>query len=50
MTQADTISCEVLVIGAGPTGLMAAYLLKRSGIDVRVIDKRAEPSTESRAG
>ncbi|MCH4894984.1 NAD(P)-binding protein [Sphingomonas sp. SFZ2018-12] len=40
----------MLVIGAGPTGLMASYLLRRCGVDVRVIDKRAEPSAESRAG
>lgn len=46
----DAIGCEVLVLGAGPTGLMAALLLKRSGIDVRIIDQRAQPATESRAG
>ena len=43
-------TCEVLVLGAGPTGLMAGLLLRRCGVDVRVIDKRAEPSSESRAG
>lgn len=42
-------NCEVLVIGAGPTGLMAANLLKRSGVDVRIVDERAEGSRESRA-
>ena len=44
------IDCEVLVIGAGPTGLMAAHCLKRSGVDVRVVEQRTGPSTESRAG
>ena len=44
------MNCEVLVIGAGPTGLMAANLLRRSGIDVRVVEARSEPSAESRAG
>ena len=44
------INCEVLVIGAGPTGLMAANLLRRSGVDVRVVEERTEPSPESRAG
>lgn len=46
MTTSD---CEVLVVGAGPTGLMAADLLKRSGVDVRIVDDRAEASRESRA-
>ena len=41
--------CEVLVVGAGPTGLMAANLLKRSGVHVRIVDERAEASRESRA-
>ena len=44
--QAD---CEVLIIGAGPTGLMAANLLKRSGVDVRIVEQRAQLSRESRA-
>lgn len=41
--------CEVLVVGAGPTGLMAATLLKRLGVRVRIIDQRPEVSRESRA-
>ena len=41
--------CDVLVVGAGPTGLMAANLLKRSGVAVRIVDRRTEPSRESRA-
>ena len=41
--------CQVLVVGAGPTGLMAANLLKRSGVDVRIVDNRLEASRESRA-
>ncbi|KAL1759801.1 FAD binding domain-containing protein [Schizophyllum commune] len=31
---------DVLIIGAGPSGLMAATALKRAGIDVRIVDKR----------
>ncbi|NYJ05578.1 FAD-dependent oxidoreductase [Petropleomorpha daqingensis] len=38
---------EVLVVGAGPTGLTAAIELARRGIAVRVIDKRPEPSTQA---
>lgn len=43
------LDCEVLIVGAGPTGLMAAALLQRSGVKVRIVDKRAGPATESRA-
>lgn len=41
--------CEVLVVGAGPTGLIAANLLRRSGVDVRIVERRVEASRESRA-
>lgn len=37
-------SDRVLVVGAGPTGLMAACELLRHGIDVRLIDRNPEPS------
>ena len=30
---------EALVVGAGPAGLMAATLLAKSGIHVRIIDR-----------
>lgn len=49
MSQSKAIDCEVLVVGAGPTGLMAAGLLKRQGVDVRIVDERAAASPESRA-
>jgi 2-polyprenyl-6-methoxyphenol hydroxylase-like FAD-dependent oxidoreductase len=44
-----TMLTEVLVIGAGPTGLVLALWLTRLGIKVRIIDKTAEPGTTSRA-
>jgi len=31
---------KVLIIGAGPTGLMAACQLSRQGIDCIIIDKK----------
>ena len=39
----------VLVAGAGPVGLVAAAELARRGVPVRIIDKLAAPTTESRA-
>ncbi|WP_249523033.1 FAD-dependent oxidoreductase [Modestobacter marinus] len=40
-------ACEVLVVGAGPTGLTAAIELARRGIAVRVVDKRSQPATQA---
>src|SRR5215468_9970986 len=42
-------SAEVLVVGAGPTGLVLALWLRRLGVDVRIVDQTAEPGTTSRA-
>ena len=39
----------VLIVGAGPTGLVLALWLTRLGIRVRIVDKVAEPGTTSRA-
>jgi 2-polyprenyl-6-methoxyphenol hydroxylase-like FAD-dependent oxidoreductase len=40
---------EVLIVGAGPTGLVLALWLTRLGVKVRIVDKTAEPGTTSRA-
>jgi len=40
---------DVLIIGAGPTGLVLALWLARRGVRVRIVDKTAEPGTTSRA-
>ena len=40
---------EVLIAGAGPTGLVLALWLTRLGVRVRLIDKAPEPGTTSRA-
>jgi 2-polyprenyl-6-methoxyphenol hydroxylase-like FAD-dependent oxidoreductase len=39
----------VLIVGAGPTGLVLALWLTRLGVTVRIIDRAAEPGTTSRA-
>ena len=40
---------EVLIVGAGPTGLVLGLWLSKLGVEVRIIDKTAEPGTTSRA-
>ncbi|OOG57365.1 FAD-dependent monooxygenase [Rhodanobacter sp. C03] len=40
---------QVLIAGAGPTGLVLALWLTRIGVSVRIIDKTAEAGTTSRA-
>ena len=41
--------CEVLIAGAGPTGLVLALWLARLGVRVRVVDKNPFPAAHSRA-
>jgi 2-polyprenyl-6-methoxyphenol hydroxylase-like FAD-dependent oxidoreductase len=40
---------DVLVVGAGPTGLMLANQLVRQGVRVSIIDRHAGPARETRA-
>ena len=49
MNTAATRDIDVLIVGAGPTGLVLALWLTRMGVRVRIIDKTAEPGTTSRA-
>jgi 2-polyprenyl-6-methoxyphenol hydroxylase-like FAD-dependent oxidoreductase len=40
---------KVLIVGAGPTGLVLALWLTKAGIPIRIIDKTDKPGTTSRA-
>jgi 2-polyprenyl-6-methoxyphenol hydroxylase-like FAD-dependent oxidoreductase len=40
---------DVLIVGAGPSGLVLALWLNRLGIGVRILDKATGPGTTSRA-
>lgn len=47
--MATKLTTQVLIVGAGPTGLMAANQLMRYGIDFIIIDTKSGPTVESRA-
>jgi 2-polyprenyl-6-methoxyphenol hydroxylase-like FAD-dependent oxidoreductase len=47
--MSPTPNPDVLVVGAGPVGLVAACELARRGVRVRVIDKLTQPTDQSRA-
>ncbi len=48
-TQQDVIHQDVLIVGAGPTGMTAALELSRLGVPVRIIDRLAVPDPYTRA-
>ena len=43
------IETDVLVVGAGPTGLMAGVICASRGVPAVVVDRKAGPTRESRA-
>src|SRR6266853_1024112 len=49
MNTSSISDIDVLIVGAGPTGLVLALWLTRLGVRVRIVDKTAEPGTTSRA-
>src|SRR5690349_14133360 len=48
-TQASASHCPVLIVGAGPTGLVLAAQLLARGVQARIIDKGEGPAGQSRA-
>ncbi|HEX4145602.1 MAG TPA: FAD-dependent monooxygenase [Pirellulales bacterium] len=49
VAERSEIDVPVLIVGAGPTGLVLALWLTRLGVRVRIVDKTAEAGTTSRA-
>src|SRR5438034_3916539 len=49
MNSSSMRDTDVLIVGAGPTGLVLALWLARLGVRSRVVDKAAEAGTTSRA-
>lgn len=47
--SAGFVEAQVLVVGAGPTGLMLATWLQKLGVRVIIIDGKSGPTRESRA-
>lgn len=45
----ETVRTDVLVVGAGPSGLMAANVLAKFGVDAVIVDGKDGPTRESRA-
>jgi 2-polyprenyl-6-methoxyphenol hydroxylase-like FAD-dependent oxidoreductase len=48
-TSSSPHDTDVLIVGAGPTGLVLALWLARLGIRLRILDKTSAPGTTSRA-
>src|SRR5512143_496081 len=48
-SEGMSVDTDVLVVGAGPTGLMLANQLGRRGVRALIIDRHAGPSLETRA-
>ena len=46
----EDVAVDVLLVGAGPAGYMAAVTLARYGVNFRIIDQRTETIQSGQAG
>ncbi|MEC3975517.1 FAD-dependent monooxygenase [Amycolatopsis sp. H20-H5] len=49
MHSDPTPSADVIIVGAGPVGLLLAHDLRAAGVGVVIVEQRLEPHSESRA-
>src|SRR5215469_11547594 len=49
LVEHEMTHSDVLIVGAGPTGLVLSLWLSKLGVKPRIIDKTSEPGTTSRA-
>lgn len=47
--SAERVETDVLIVGAGPSGLMLAVCLAKLGVDAIIVDGKSGPTRESRA-
>lgn len=48
-TMSLPLEADVVIVGAGPTGLLTACFLRKAGVEAIVLDSAASPATTSRA-
>ncbi len=50
VTTPDYLDADVIIVGAGPTGLMLAGELGRAGVSALVLERRHQPNDVAKAG
>ena len=49
MTTDPDLETDILIVGAGPTGLLLANLLLKMGVNYVIIDKKSKTTSEPKA-